>query len=137
MLTAIRLHPPLRRLALALFACALLLRALIPAGWMPEAHAGTLRLTICSGTDLSQAELAAASALLDKGQPKKTPAHKADQPCAFAGIAQAADLPDTAAALPIPHRAALAIGTPDQTAPAPGRGLAAPPPPPTGPPASA
>ena len=39
-----------RMLALAVLACALLLRLLVPAGWMPVSDANGVHLTLCSGT---------------------------------------------------------------------------------------
>lgn len=46
-MTALRRLDP--RLALLLLAAALLTRALLPAGWMPAADAGGLRIALCGG----------------------------------------------------------------------------------------
>jgi hypothetical protein len=123
-----------RRFALVLVACALMLRLLVPSGWMPVAHAGGVTLNWCSGvshTVPAEAEAMLAAALGDKAAPKHKPAP--DQPCAFAAAAQPAD---TLAAMPV-----LLPPTAQAEAPAlpafeafPGRGLAAPPPLSTGPP---
>lgn len=47
MLAACRLSP---RKALVLLALAVLARALVPSGWMPVAHAGELKVMLCSGS---------------------------------------------------------------------------------------
>ncbi|RHW16795.1 hypothetical protein D1610_13800 [Sphingomonas gilva] len=123
-----------RPIALAILGAALLLRVLIPTGWMPAHGAdGATRITLCTGMGLVQAWVDADGTIHDK-QPREKSA--ADQPCAFAGLAMAGDLPDVAALL---EAAALPIATPlaTRSSTAIGQGLAAPPPPATGPPAFA
>jgi len=126
-------HSSGRRVALFLVACALVLRLLAPAGWMPVANAHGVTLNWCSG--VSHAVPAEAEAMLAAALDDKTPKHKpvTDQPCAFAAAAQPAD---TLVALPV-----VVPPTAETDAPAlpalvafPGRGLAAPPPLSTGPP---
>ena len=124
-----------------LIGVALLVKALIPAGWMPSAEHG-FNIVICSeagGTDASFAR--EAQRLFDAaiaGTASQTPDKDSDHPgksapCTFAGLAMpwlgAVDagtkLPAPTAVQPIlPSAAAVAVG----------RGLAAPPPPQTGPP---
>jgi hypothetical protein len=116
--------------ALALIAFALMLRVLIPAGFMPVAGQG-FAITLCTS-------MGSVSAWVDdqgnvhKG--KKSPDKQDKAPCPFAAFAAAialpgfADLPIVAAAadrLPLLFHAVSV-----------GRGLAAPPPPSTGPPAT-
>jgi hypothetical protein len=125
---------------LALLGGALLLRALIPAGWMPVQTADGLVIELCSGRmpggDSPQAQ--AARDLLDAALAGTTqehddrPSSPHDQPCTFAGLA----LPWTAPAepaqpVPAPERADI---RPVALVAAVGRGLSAPPPPSTGPP---
>lgn len=115
-----------RRLLLALLACALLARLLVPAGWMPVAHDGAIpRLVLCDGAT-GQAAMAGHHG---------TPGHHEgpiDHPCAFATTATAMDVP-LLAVPPIPGDRAY-NAAPVVRIVAVGRGLAAPPPPPTGPP---
>ncbi|MCX8476231.1 MAG: hypothetical protein MT490_10590 [Sphingomonas sp.] len=128
-----------RRIALFLVACALVLRLLVPAGWMPQADAAGIALAWCDDSGISGGEAPAeAKALLAKAVGEKpVPAHKPapDQPCAFAAAAQPlaavdfAPLPPAPATLAEPLRPTL-VATP-------GRGLAAPPPRSTGPPSLA
>lgn len=123
-----------RRVALFLVACALALRLLMPAGWMPVANANGVALNWCSGVSHAvpaEAEALLAAALGDKAAPKHKSA--SDQPCAFAAAAQPAD---TLAALPIVISPATEANapTPPGFVTFPGRGLAAPPPLSTGPP---
>ena len=134
----IRSDGVVRRLMLVVFACALALRLGVPAGWMPAAHAGAIRIALCNNYQGSGAS-DAAQALLDAALPQPSGENKArpDQPCAFAGLG--APLAELGGIAPI----AAPWGASD-TAPriahraiAPGRGLAAPPPPATGPPAFA
>jgi len=125
---------PRPRLALLLVGCALLFRLLVPAGWMPEAHAAGLSLNWCGESGSVRAAPAEARALLADalGEKPAKPAPPHDQPCAFAAAAQplaAAEQPG----LPLP----LSRAEPARPAPLiafPGRGLAAPPPRSTGPP---
>ncbi|WP_431470284.1 hypothetical protein [Sphingosinithalassobacter sp. LHW66-3] len=128
------------RLVLALVACALLVRIAIPAGWMPQAHAGTVRIALCNALPGAPA-VHSARALLEAAIPAPdgdpAPDAGADSPCAFAGMALAVSLPQAPPASAPSRSADRAVPFPDRTGPAPGRGLAAPPPPATGPPAFA
>lgn len=123
-----------RRSLLSLVACAMLVRALVPVGWMPVASAQGLRLMLCDGTGPAVARPVAHA--MQGMHHDDAPGHPsmpgADHPCAFAGIAPGIVAPALAAPLP----PARVVATPP-LARAPvaiGHGLAAPPPPPTGPP---
>lgn len=117
-------------MALLLLACALLLK--LPAGWMPEAHAGGISIGWCNA--VSPGAQAEGQALLEAALKERPAKHKSapDQPCSFAAAAQpmtAGDpLPEIVAPAeaPIVFRPALIAF--------PGRGLVAPPPFATGPP---
>ncbi len=120
------------RIALLLVAAALLLRVMIPAGWMPTAGAG-YAITLCTGAGVVSAWVDA-NGTIHKDKP--SPAYGAEHPCVFAGFAAALIAPapvDVVAALPALAAATLIGWVFEQAV---GRGLAAPPPPPTGPPAS-
>lgn len=116
---------------LVLMLCALLARAWIPAGWMPDRTSDGYAISLCTG-------MGAVTAWVDdKGAVHKNKPVKSgtdDQPCAFAGMFHLAALPQVAAVTAgmVPAVAVQAILP--ATALAVGRGLAAPPPPPTGPP---
>lgn len=118
------------RTALALLMLALLMRVMIPAGWMPAAGSG-YAITLCTGTG-------AVSAWIDKdgnvhkGKPADS---KPDQPCAFSGFSAVLDLPFSVG-LPLAPISATALIAAKLLAVTIGHGLAAPPPPPTGPPAT-
>ena len=121
-----------RALAALVLGAALLLRALVPAGYMfaPAQDGRTLTVTVCTGSAPQQIELA----LPGKGSTQRE--HEAkDGPSAFAGLGTLAANAD-APTLALPPE-------PSQTDPLPplavaiGRGLAAPPPPQTGPPSLA
>lgn len=126
-----RLMP--RPVALAILGVALLLRVMIPTGWMPSHGAdGVTRITLCTGMGAVQAWVDADGTIHDK---KPMDKGGADQPCAFAGLAMLADVPEAAIELPAisaPHAEPVFPATVGI-----GRGLAAPPPPSTGPPAFA
>lgn len=120
------------KIALGLLAIGLLMRLLIPAGWMPAAGNG-YAIMLCTG-------MGAATAWVDEEgnvhKEKPGPAQTSDHPCTFAGSGSAftgTDLPDP----PIPSviSASFSMGMAFEAV-AIGRGLAAPPPPPTGPPAA-
>lgn len=129
-----------------LLACALLLRALIPAGWMPAAGQG-LTIEICAdGAGGADPAFAAAAQrqfreALGPAADRQGDGHGADhpgksEPCAFAGLAfawtgagEGPMLPPPAAEDPAPRAVPQAVSV--------GRGLAAPPPPSTGPPLTA
>jgi hypothetical protein len=123
------------RIALLLFACALLLRFFVPAGWMPEANASGVTLRWCSeGSGSAEAQARAEAMLaaaMDHGPPhEQTPAP--DEPCAFAAGCQPL-VPTQAPSLLLPSTPPVAAPV-AQLLPIPGRGLVAPPPFATGPP---
>jgi hypothetical protein len=123
-----------RGFSLWVLACALMLRVLVPAGWMPSTDAsGVTRITLCSGEGRQTAWVDRDGTLHKQAPNTSDPRH--DQPCAFAGLAFAmADAPaPTALLLPPTPRADAA---PRPVPAAIGRGLPAPPPPSTGPPAT-
>lgn len=118
---------------------ALMLRILIPGGWMPVADAHGLRLVLCGGSAVAAgasvdvpSESHHAATHHQKSGDKTT---HTDQPCAFAGMA----LPWTGAEF-----VALSFLLPVEALASPiaselvaiGHGLVAPPPPATGPPAT-
>lgn len=80
-----------RRLAAQLLVALLCLRALVPAGFMTDAHAaknGVFRIVICTANALNKTvDLDLGTGDLGSGgeTQKTSPAH--DQPCAFAGLA--------------------------------------------------
>lgn len=123
-----------RALALWILAGALMLRILVPTGWMPVIGAdGMTRITLCSGEGRVVAWVDRSGEVHKQGTPKSDPRH--DQPCAFSGLALAlADAPPPIIATrhpapidrPAIFPASVSIG----------RGLPAPPPPATGPPAT-
>lgn len=120
-----------RARVVALLAVALIVRALVPAGWMPVATGHGLTFELCA----SQGPIPAAMAM-HHGRKDHGGQAAPDHPCAFAGLGLAADTapPLLALAAPAPPPAhPPAAGR----AVAVGRGLAAPPPPATGPPAFA
>lgn len=106
-----------RRLAGWLVLCALFLRALVPAGFMPDLGAladGAYPITICSGGFER-------TILLDKdGNPVDQPApHASESPCVFAAVVSLA-LPVLAAILlPLLALAPLARWVPSTSTPVP------------------
>jgi hypothetical protein len=120
-----------RGIACALLALALLLRLVVPAGWMPAAGGG-YAITLCTGAGVSRAWVDA-EGKVHKGEPGKA---APDHQCVFAGFSAALDAPPLAGALLAPLAAVEALPPLARSAVAIGRGLAAPPPPATGPPAS-
>ncbi|MCZ4342307.1 hypothetical protein O4H52_11865 [Sphingomonadaceae bacterium G21617-S1] len=127
---ALRLETIYRRLALAFIALALLMRLLVPAGFMPARGQG-FAITLCTG-------MGAMPAWVDKhGQihkGKQAPDKQVEHPCAFGAFGAALDLPGGAAGLPLPFVAGRTLLTALGEAVSIGHGLAAPPPPSTGPP---
>lgn len=128
-----------RAAALALIACALFLRFLVPQGWMPMQTGQGWRITLCSGSG----PMIAAPAMTMPGMTHAMamPAHHlpadnwdaGDHPCAFANLALALNDPGTP--VPLLPRLLLSAWIAGPAAlVAIGRGLAAPPPPATGPP---
>jgi len=124
-----------RTLAAMVVAAALLLRALVPAGYMvaPAQETRQVFVTICTGLE-GKAERIALPVGTGHGESGKE--HQAkDSPCAFTALAGLADLP-VLAELPVPA-ASASVGAARPVEAAVGRGLAAPPPPQTGPPITA
>ncbi len=128
-LRRILLHNP--ALAVILLALALAVRALVPAGYMATGEGRSITVTLCA--DASGTPQQIAVPLEDHGAGKDSP--DKHQPCAFAAMAAALDVPPGLAA-PMPRQpattrpfAAQLVGI--------GRGLAAPPPYQTGPPLNA
>jgi hypothetical protein len=118
------------RLWLSLALMLLMVRALVPAGWMPAQQRGQW-ITICSGAGVTMAWIGADGKIDKNHVPAKT--EKAGY-CAFAGLGMAVDL--SLAPINIATPAFVALLLPTLTpAIAIGHGLAAPPPPKTGPPA--
>ena len=114
---------------IGLLFAALLLRLLVPAGYMPVEGRG-FAVTLCTGMGRVEAWMDA-SGHIHKQKPDDA---KGEQPCIFAGHAAALDLPPMPAAAEAPMAAAqIMAGLPRWTV-AVGQGLAAPPPPATGPP---
>ena len=130
-----------RMLALAVLACALLLRLLVPAGWMPVSDASGVHLTICTGTGPMTMPGMGPMATMAPGRTTVGMAHHmpSDQqgvpehPCAFAhhGLAIGEPVLPTLV-LPVAPATLLPSGLAALVSI--GRGLAAPPPPQTGPP---
>ncbi|MES2498523.1 MAG: hypothetical protein V4618_20590 [Pseudomonadota bacterium] len=119
------------RIALAFVAAALLMRLLVPAGWMPAAERG-LAITLCTGAGAQQAWIDEKGNLHQGKQPGEG---QADHPCVFGGFAALLDVSPFGDALAGIAPLAVALPPLALTAVAIGRGLAAPPPPSTGPPA--
>jgi hypothetical protein len=125
-----------KALTLAILAAVLLLRALIPQGWMPVQTDRGWQITICTGTGPMQMTMP------DMTGPDMAGRHHApggqdhmpgDHPCTFASLALALDraMPP---ALPLPRLIVADWLVTASRSIAIGRGLAAPPPPSTGPP---
>lgn len=134
-----------RLVALAVLACALLLRVLVPQGWMPVETGQGWRLTPCSGSGpMAMGDPAGAALAMpgmrsmaggkDHGMPDHgMPDHGGDHGCPYASLATALEEPVLPTlAVPIPMQSILPIAAAWMVAI--GRGLAAPPPPATGPP---
>lgn len=119
---------PLAMLAL----CALLMRAWVPAGWMPAGAAEGTLLAPCPAAGPVAA--VAEHGHMHHGHPGPA-SHHGDEhpPCAFAGLALSLLDPPPAALPPAPAQGDEAVGLLAARV-SPGRGLAAPPPPATGPP---
>lgn len=118
-------------LALTLLALALVMRLLVPAGWMPSADGRSI--TLCTSMGAVQAWVSTDGTVHEKAPGRD--ADKASQPCIFAALGVAILAPDPVAGLAA-IEAAPALLVAWAMAIAIGRGLAAPPPPPTGPPAT-
>lgn len=117
-----------RRVALALVACALMLRIAVPGGWMPSDQGRWIEL--CTGDGMVTAFVDANNRLHhnDPGE-----AHAAKQHCAFAGLTAPFD-PPIAIEPELLSFTSEPAPTSQQFSVAIGQGLAAPPPPSTGPP---
>lgn len=129
-----RLMP--RGLLLTLFASALLLRAMVPTGWMPSTEGG-FRIELCTGMGAAEASPEARQAMAalinhqaSGGGEKKS---ASDHPCIFTALGFAFAAPDPTPALTITPHVAGPHSLPDNHVTI-GHGLAAPPPPSTGPP---
>ena len=82
-----------------LAALALCIRAAVPAGWMPVADQGGIRIEICSGSGPMAMVLERDGSMHEEGAPQSPPLR---DPCPFGTApAMAADLPP-AIALPAP-----------------------------------
>ena len=114
-------------IGLWLTAIALLLRLLVPAGYMPAAGALTLSVTICADMGDERATI-----VIPRNAPEDD---GAATDCPYALAALDTLTPPDAPVLAAPALFAAASPAPLPAALAPGRGLAAPPPPATGPPA--
>jgi hypothetical protein len=126
-----------KMLALAVLACALALRLLVPEGWMPVSDAHGFRLTLCSGSGPIDMPMASMPGMApDMAAHHDKPGH--DQPaaehsCPFANLGLALAEP-VVPALTSPMTFAVEAIDPKPLSVTIGRGLAAPPPPSTGPP---
>lgn len=121
------------RMGIVLIALALLLRMLIPVGFMPATGEG-FAISPCNG-------MAAMPEHIDEhGQVHKEqdrPDKRVQHPCAFAAFGSILDHSSFASPAILPSVANAALAAWPGAAVAVGRGLAAPPPPSTGPPAAA
>ena len=120
-----------QHLMLTLMVIALAVRMVLPAGWMPSVANGQATITLCTGAGMVEAWVDADGKLHKEAPVKK---HVGDQPCAFAGVGAATDVPafaSIALALPFIAQPALAFAFNNVAI---GLGLAAPPPPAIGPP---
>lgn len=129
-MTALRRPTPIqRRLLLAMFAWAMLARALVPAGWMVAGGADGARLVLCDGVARAVAVMPGAHhGHHMPADGKVAPEH----PCAFAGPVAAIDAP--VLPVPVPPTPPAVARALFHSVVGVGRGLAAPPPPATGPP---
>lgn len=119
---------------LALALLAIVLKVMVPAGFMPSAETRNglpFALVLCTGDGAKVVEPGDA---LDARHGDKSDKAGHDAPCPFAAQGAAAPPPPVVAAIAADLVAYAAPLLPPTRALAPGRGLAAPPPPPTGPP---
>jgi hypothetical protein len=93
-----------------LFAAALLLRLLVPAGFMPTSQGGRLAVTLCSGAPAPHAM---------RGMAHHEPAPTPDGRCAFADLAMPVPGEAVAPALALPAPIVAALGERDERAPPP------------------
>jgi hypothetical protein len=123
-----------RILALAVLACAMALRMLVPEGWMPVSDGHGFRITMCTGSGPMDMTMAMPGMAMHQGKAGHAPQQPMqDHPCTFAHLGLALAEPTLPALAPPPAEAAEAIVA-RPFAVAIGHGLAAPPPPSTGPP---
>lgn len=120
-----------RHLPIALIACAVLMRALVPTGWMPVFERdGTVRMIICADATVHPKMLMA----MGKSHEKSPSGAHHSQPCGFSvlaiGFIEAPTIYPPFQIIAVDVVALLAL-----QAVSVGHGLAAPPPPSTGPPA--
>jgi len=127
--TRIRSLP--QHIPLALIAFAMLLRVIVPAGWMPTTDAdGAIRISICTGMGPETAYIDR-DGKLHKEAPSGT--HHDPQPCGFGVLALGLIDPPLPTLL-LPFVAATTVELATSQTVSIGHGLAAPPPPSTGPP---
>jgi len=80
-----------RHLAVLICAAALLLKLLVPSGFMIDSSHGRITVTICSGTTSRTATMVVPGLHGDMPDHGKSQDHgKAEMPCAFAGLSAAA-----------------------------------------------
>lgn len=128
-----RLNFSIRSFAFLVIALSLMVRAAIPAGWMPSGERA-FEVKICAGIEMQTAWLDKSGKLHKTDPSKKSDGgHNSKQDCAFASLAtqgiaaQSLDVvPSDRAQQNLPYLASANVAV--------GRGLAAPPPPSTGPP---
>jgi hypothetical protein len=118
-----------KALALAVLACALAMRLLVPQGWMPVSDGHGLRFVLCSGTGPMEMTMAMPG-MASHHDPSGHDRSMQDHPNAFANLGLTLAEPMIVKPLLL---AAVAL-EPKPLTVAIGRGLAAPPPPSTGPP---
>lgn len=119
---------------LALALLAIVLKVMVPAGFMPSAETRNglpFALVLCTGDG---AKVVQPGDALDARHGDKSDKAGHDVPCPFAARGAAAPPPTVVAAIAVDLIAYAAPLLPPARTLAPGRGLAAPPPPPTGPP---
>jgi hypothetical protein len=110
---------------------ALAMRMVMPVGWMPSFAGGQATITLCTSAGMVEAWVDADGNIHKESPQKKS---SKDQPCAFAGLGGALDLPQFAElGSEMPPLAADTVAFP-LTQVRIGLGLAAPPPPAIGPP---
>ena len=109
---------------------AMAVRMLVPTGWMPSGER-SFEIKVCTGVNMSSVWIDT-KGQIHKSDPSK---HKSSghEPCAFAGMAMAANFAPQFAGLPVPPQQSVRLGIASIPVSI-GKGLAAPPPPSTGPP---
>ena len=135
MLRGLHHRPGFGQALAALALLAMVVRALVPSGYM-LAEVGAhqvLTVTLCSGHGPVETQIDFGPQAPHKGDPANGKAH--DAPCAFAAVAHLA-APQSLRAVSTPLFASLSAPPSPQII-SPGRGLAAPPPWATGPPLTA